>query len=280
MISWVIAMTVILQGTAQFPKAPSAPTGNTVAATVNGKDITVGDVQQLLWDWKAAPVVDELIWVVMIEDAAKKAGVIAGEKEVSDMVDSVLGQVKKRLPAGRTIEEDLHNNGSSMHRLTLEARMQVLVKNMALKDFKPAELRRVSRIVIKPKTLDLIGKTDAKKRSDELNEKLKRREDWNALVLTYSDDTQTKATNGSIGWVQPSDLRDTVRPAVLALKAGETTSTIEQDGEYIVFKVDALGPPTGSELERVQSQIVARNIQNLYQEIEKNAKVERKIFKK
>ena len=232
MVSWLIATSIIFQGGAAVPKAPEAPAGNAIVATVNGKNITVGEIQQLLWDWNAAPIVDEVIWMVMIEDAAKKEGVAANDKEVGEMLDSVLGQVKKRLPAGRTIEEDLHNNGSSMHRLTLEARMQVLVKKMALKDFKPAELRRVSRIVIKAKTADSIGKADAKKRADEVSEKVKKHEDWNALVQTYSDDAQTKAMNGSLGWLQPTDLRDNVRPVVLSLKAGESTPATRLNPGY------------------------------------------------
>ncbi len=86
--------------------------------------------------------------------------------------------------------------------------------------------------------------------------------------------------SSGIGWMQPSDLRENVRSAVLALKAGETTSGLEQDGDFVIFKVEALGPPVGPELERVQSQVIARNMQNIYQDIEKNAKVERKLFKK
>lgn len=277
MLPVCIAAACIVQGAQAFPlpdKILSAPDAKTVVARVNGKEITAGDVQKLLWDWDSYAITQELMVAALVEDAAAKAGVSTTKEEVEKIVADNLEAAKRDMEPGRTIEDHIRMSGMPMSRLLLRARIEALVMNIAMRDFHPEELRRISRLLIVPTTLDEAGQADAKKRIAEAEAKLKKGESWQVVVRSMSNDVQSRENDGLVGWVVPGVQAENVKNALLKAKPGEITEVIENGGTYAIFRIEASGAPTPEDLQKIKDQYLGTAMTRVYQEIQQKAVME------
>lgn len=262
-----IMLAVSLQSALQIPmeKIRLAPAANTVVGRVNGKPVTAAVVQKVLWDWTAKDVTQEILTAFCIDQAAEKAGITLSAQDVQKYVNDTLAKNRQTLPPD-----------ASESRILLRARMQLILETIAIKDFKPENARKIRRIVFVPSAPDEKSKAEAKKLADEAAAALKAGEPWAAVVQKYSKDNQTKAADGLVGWIFPSDLPENMKLVLDAAKPNDITPVLDsgQNGALYIYKIEAMGPPSGEELEKLRQSYLSRSIGPIYQSIVNNSKIE------
>ncbi|MBA3726204.1 MAG: peptidylprolyl isomerase [Armatimonadetes bacterium] len=282
MTSLLIA-AVIAQGAQAVLSLPKdlvkGPADSTVVAVVNGKNITAAQAQAVLWDWYAYDATEDLIVAVMVDDAAKKAGVTASPEEIANRLTGLIDEAKKSLPPGSDLDSELRKMAMSRSRLALRSRIEVLVKKIAALQFKPEDSRKLAWIYFAPRSAGEAGKAEAKSRADTATDRLKKGEEWGAVVQSASDHQTSKPTGGLLGWIQVSELPSEVKSSLTGLKQGGTTGVIESSGTYAIYRVESDTPPL-AELARLKEQFLSRNLGKVYDQIRKEAKVENRLGKK
>jgi parvulin-like peptidyl-prolyl isomerase len=268
----------ILQGTQAAIATPKElqkpPAQTTVVAVVNGKNITAGQVQEYLYDWYAFDATEDLMIAVMVDDAAKGEGVSATAAEVQDYLGTLMEDAKKSMPGVTDVDSELRRRSMPKSRLALRSRIEVLVRKIAEKGFKPAEQRKISWIYFGPRSAGDAGKAEAKSRADAAAARLAKGESWDAVVLA-SDHADTKNSKGLLGWIQTDELPAEVKLPIEKLSAGGVTGVIESAGTYAIYRVEAVGA-TGDEAKAAKESYLERNVGKVFQKIRTDSKVEHK----
>lgn len=90
------------------------------------------------------------------------------------------------------------------------------------------------------------AKNDAKKKAEEVIEKLNNGENWSDLVKEYSDDDNTKDDDGNLPSFTNGDYVDSFFDATVALNDGEyTKEPVETTyGYHIIYRVSATDKPS------------------------------------
>ncbi len=89
-------------------------------------------------------------------------------------------------------------------------------------------------------------KNEAKKKAEEVIEKLKNGEDFDTLVKEYSDDEGTKENGGDLGYFNTGDMVEAFEKAAYALDVNEyTTEPVETEyGYHIIMKIGQKDKPS------------------------------------
>lgn len=254
------------------------PRPEEIVATVNGRTITASEVEKLLWDWGGYPYVQQVIGMTMIEEEAKKLGVVVNDDEIRDEVEKRLSPYRASVPEGRTFEQHLRSMGQPYSFVWVQVRQEMLVDRIAMKDFDPGALRKISHIVIKPKDFSEQAREDAKTRAKEVIAWAKGGETWATLVDKYSEDVATKPLNGNLGWVAPEDLTQAMKEAVMAAKSGEVLGPFESAMGIVVILVENAGPPPANELEAAKNIFLQRSRDRLQQRLRNEYRYENKLM--
>lgn len=85
----------------------------------------------------------------------------------------------------------------------------------------------------------------AKKKAQEIIDKLKKGEDFSKLAKKYSDDSSNANKGGDLGWVSTGDMVKEFDAAAFALKKGKyTTSPVKTTyGYHVIYKTDEKAKP-------------------------------------
>lgn len=272
-LSAAIQITQITFSIPQGKMLPIPEPEKTIAK-VNGKEIRAKEVEKFLWDWFGNQTLQILIGAAMMEEAAKEAGVTVEHEEVVAQVEQQIGHLRARVPPGKTLEDQLRLQGTSYTRYYIQARTELLGRKIVLKSFNPDDLRQLSQILIRPKGKEDKDKEEAKLRAQQAYNQIKGGESWQNAVMTFTDDPTTKANAGRLGWVSIAELPEEAREQVRQLKQGEICGPFDTQYGFVIFRIDAIGPPTGSELEVAKNRFISRRLMQLYREINEKAKVE------
>lgn len=261
-------------GTVVSAAAPAPVLLDTVAAAVNNRIITVGDVieamgsdrQRLLRTYRGeelsrrlneafATARDDLIARALVLQAFEKDGAQipdwAVEREIQDTVRDRFNNSRARL------EQALRNDGLTLddmrrhvrERLTFQAMRSAKVnQNIRVSasdvrnhyDSNPQAYALPSEVHLR--VLVLSG--DGPKPSDDRREKafaLRKRmtdgEDFGTLAREFSDDDR-KDSGGDWGWLDPSKLRGELSDAIAELKPGGISDVVEVGGDCYIVKLE------------------------------------------
>ena len=268
----------ILQGAQAAIAAPKElqrpPAQATVVAVVNGKNITAGQVQEYLYDWYAYDATEDLMIAVMVDDAAKKESVSATDAEVQEYLGTLISDAKKSMPGVADVDSELRRRSMPRSRLALRSRIEVLVRKIAEKGFKPAEQRKISWIYFGPRSAGEAGKTEAKSRADAAAARLTKGESWDTVALA-SDHADSKGSKGLLGWIQMDELPAEVKSPLEKLSPGGVSGVIESTGTYAIYRVEAVGA-TGDEAKAAKDSYLERNVGKAFQKIRTDSKIEHK----
>lgn len=268
-----LTLNGILPG-AQMQRVPGA---DEVVATLNGKPILASEVNKVLWDWVGYPMTQQVIGMMMVEEAAKDAGVSVSDEEVRKAVDEQLTQYKANIPEGRTFEQHLRAMGIPYSQVWVQVRQSMLFERIAMKDFKPEALRKLAHIVIKPKDFSDRARQDAMNKANEIIAWAKGGETWASLVEQHSEDIATKPLNGSLGWVGPHVLPEDIMAAAASAQTGAIIGPFVTSDGIVVIKVENAGPPPENELEAAKNAYLQRAQMLLQQKLRDEYKHENKL---
>jgi parvulin-like peptidyl-prolyl isomerase len=275
------------------PKATVAP--ETVVAKVDGKDVTAAEIQQALvtmppqfmqlFNQNPKAAVQQLFLMRYLADEGEKLKLA----EQSPLKEQLQMQRANAVAGARLNYESDH------YQVPQEAINDYYQRNQA--KYQQARIKVIS-IAFKPTlagsgttpgagagSLDDVAKqalaaahsaeqrseAEARKRADEVVQKLKAGEDFAKLVAEYSDDTTSQAVGGDFPSVKySSSYPDEVKKAVFALNPGQVTDPLRQVSAFYVIRVeDKSTQPVSEVLDPISQEIRRVHVTEWFQNLTK-----------
>lgn len=120
----------------------------------------------------------------------------------------------------------------------------------------PRQIRLAEIFVAAPKGGDKAAADQARTRIDALQKKVKSGADFAATAKAESDEKESAARGGEIGWIAEASLQPEIRKRLGAYPKDFVSDTIQlEDGWYVVKVLEVKEPRTAT-LEEVRGQIV------------------------
>ncbi len=253
------------------PKAAAAPAG--VMATVNGEKITKEDLAKTAFDWDASMVLERMIMYKIMDQEAKKAGVVVAQKDV----DAKFAELKKNLPPGQDFKELLKRNGMTPASASAYMKMNLQVEKIIRKGIKvnPNDLtgyNKSEHILIRvastadPKDKEK-NEADAKAKIEKIAAEIKGGLSFEEAAKKYSEDPMSKDKGGDLGFRGPGELMPEFETAAKALKAGQVSDPVKTSYGYHLIKLIANGKDaTGEDRKKLEDQLVSKQMGEKWQE--------------
>ncbi|MGC9004179.1 MAG: peptidylprolyl isomerase [bacterium] len=256
-----------------------------VVATVDGVKISKEEFLDKLKKWAGETVLMGMIDDILVEKEAKKEGISVSDEEVKMRVD-----IFRRLnvPPGVDFTQDLLNNGTTLARITDTFRTGLLLEKIIAKrekitvtedeikeEFKKVSKERKVRMIIVKSEEDAIA----------LQEKFNEGSfSFAELVEKYSQDPESKAKGGDIGWIRRGMLPPYFEDVIFKLKIGKVSDPIWTRYGFYFFMVEEeregkLTPELKAELQQsILSAKVGLKRFQLLDELRSKAKIEIEKF--
>jgi len=97
--------------------------------------------------------------------------------------------------------------------------------------------------------------TQARAKAETLLASLQQGADFASLARESSDDLETRAKGGELGWVELFQLPPTLAHTVFGMKAGETSQLLETPRGYFIYQTEELSEAHPKPLQEVQQKI-------------------------
>ena len=216
-------------------------------------------------------VVEQLINNEILLERAKKQNLEASDGEVEDKFTELKSpyteeEFQKKLKDGGMavddLKRDLRRQLSIQKLLNREVAAKITITDQDVTDFynsnrnqfNVAEAQyRISQIVITPrkdpqvrnrKNDDATNDAEAQRKAKMLQDKLNSGADFSQLAMDYSEDPNTAATGGDLGYIPESSLNapqtdPMLKKAVLGLKPGQVSPPIQLHDSIRILKLVA-----------------------------------------
>lgn len=274
---------------------------NTVLVTVNGENITEGQLQPLikpiiegrsapgqniseaLIDQMKSQALDNLITEALVQKSLAANKIVVTDQDVENYIQKMLAStdppmtlddLKNRIKqAGRTYEQWKEMAGFDkriqMERL-LEANYPEQMKvteeeaqkyyNDNLKFFQRPEQVRASHILIMvdkkdPNKVEQ-NKADAKKKAQEILDKIKGGADFAQMATEFSDDKASAKRGGDLSYFEKRTMVPEFANAAFSLKVGEVSDLVETTYGFHIIKVYDHRDATTVPYEKVKASII------------------------
>ncbi len=274
--STVIALAILL-GSVALSGCNSKPT----AARVNGTAIDLSEVQQQMdaikkqqpsafegtegvkveADYKGK-ILESLIQLELVKQAASDLGVKVADKEVNDY----MAQLQTQYGGKKGLDEAMKQSGvtadqlkkSIANRLLRDAVIKKVYKGGAITDAEIATYYKKNLATfgsgpqVRAEHILLLEKDQALGR--QLLTKVKNGGDFAALAKKYSTDQGTKVKGGDLGWASPTTYVPEFAKAVGEMKVGQARLVHSQFGWHVV-KLLGTAPAKVKPLSEVKEQV-------------------------
>jgi parvulin-like peptidyl-prolyl isomerase len=219
---------------------------DTVVVTINGKKFTAQEIQKIVagvppaaqraYQSNPKQFLREHAWYQHLEALANKQG-LAEQSPYKEIL------AFQRMT---TLVQAAHNQALSDVQVSAEEQKAWYDKN-------PDRYREVkAKMIYIPFSASVVGAASsdkvldeaaAKAKAEAILAKAKAGADFVTLVKENSEDSGSVAQNGDIGAVRSTTTHvpETMRTAVLNLKAGELSSPIRHENGYYIFRADSAG---------------------------------------
>ena len=231
---------------AQTPAPPPEPAPDTVIATVDGKNLTYGELHS---------------YISTLSQAQGRAAL--------DNLENTIRQYAMMTRLSKLGEEQKLDQKQPYIDILRAGRMQVMAQaaiseqyaqtlvlpNEQEQYYKDHKSDKYSKLKVKtiyvafasdPKAAAASNKkyrseAEAHDLATSIASKIRAGGDFSALVKQYSEDEQSKKADGDWGTVSSSDnLPDDFKRAVLGLKLGQITDPMRRSGGFYIFKADSM----------------------------------------
>lgn len=260
-----------------------------VVATVDGADITKGELLRALWYWTAPQMLGELINQKMIIQAAKKEGVTMTEEELKEKRDEAI----KRMGVA-SLEDLLRQFKVTKDRFASSIKTSALAektvrKSVKVTDAEYAEYIKARHILIKfpeDETDQEKKEAAAKTKIDEISAKLADGGDFAKLADEYSEDPGNVKDGvkqgGDLGWFTKGRMVSEFESAAFVLPVGKVSEPVKTFYGFHLIRVDAIGKDASpTEKEELKEMILERQVpmemQKWFGELQSKSKVDNKL---
>lgn len=214
-------------------------------------------------------VVEQLINNEILLERAKKLNLEASDGEVEDKFTEIKSpfteeefqrQLKSRSMSVDDLKRDLRRQLSIQKLLNREVAAKITITDQDVTDFYNGNLNqfnvaepqyRISQIVITPrkepqirnrKNDDATNEAEAIRKSKMIVDKLNSGADFAQVAMDYSEDMNTSANGGDLGYIPESSLNQSdpnLKKTVLGLKPGQVSSPIVLKDSIRILKLVA-----------------------------------------
>lgn len=251
---------------AQAPAAdPASFTPDTVVAKIDGKPLTAGEIQRILdagspvflQSFQRNPI-EALQAVFVLRHLAEEAEKLKLDQEPKwkDQIDAAKEQVLATAMVTRerntfNFTPDDVDNYYQKNKNRFE---QVRIKLIKI-GFKPGaqpsgtsieDLERAAKeALLAAHSAATRPEADAKKIADDLVKRARAGADFSKLVADFSEDQETKASGGDVGFIKPSGAYpEDLKKAAFALKVGDVSEPVRiQVGFYVLRAEERTATP-------------------------------------
>lgn len=233
-----------------------------VAATVNGEDVTVGQVEALMdtgdntvsKDDFAQFLSFQIQWMIVDAAAMEQYGVSSTDDEITAEADRIYNQLATD---GQSREDFLSSNGITeefLRNIAKQGLLQNQISDMLVQDMplpSPQEIADQRAAAISSLTSACVSHilvaTEAE--AQDVMTRLDNGEDFATLAEELSTDTASAANGGALGCASPDTFVESFRDAVLAAPVGEVYDQIVQSNfGYHVILVTQRDEPAEADL--------------------------------
>ena len=233
----------------------------TVMATVNGKNITAGDITIRLWGENGTKALNEIIIERVLLDEAAKLKITVPDETVNAFYRQSLG--------GRSEEEankELARIGWSDKDIKQRIKNQIIINeaiirlgniNITDEDIKNAYDGAKEQFVTKETySISQIAVATKAEAENILDSLLKdRNSDFAAVSAEKSSDARLRASKGLIGNIARGQISKELEDEIFALRPGQISKIMQVGTIYSIFKVNSINPSRQLSLEEVQGNI-------------------------
>lgn len=256
----------------------------TVMATVNGKNITAGDITMRLWGENGIKKLNELIAERLLLDEAEKLKITVPDETVNAIYRQYLG--------GRSEENEnreLAKIGWSGKDIKQNIKNQILINETIVKlgninitdeDVKKAyEASKATLVTNESFNVSQIAVATKEEAENILDRLLKdRNSDFAAVSAEKSYDDRLRAARGLIGNIYRGQVSKEVEDEIFALRPGQISKIMQVGTIYSIFKVNSINPSRQLSLDEVQGNI--RNALRTQKINEKKIEIMQELIKK
>ena len=218
-----------------------------VAATVNGTEITVSDVESLVLDEEAsaAEFVQFLgamiTWEAVEQAASEQFAIQVTDEQVNEMTDELVAQAGPNVALDEFLES-VNSTEEGIEQVARSVVVQEAVAEEISADIEPvsdeevaAELEEFPADWTQVCVSHILVETQDE--ADDIKTQLDEGADFAALATEFSLDTGSAANGGDLGCQPPSGSPEPFRDAVLEEPIGEVTDPVQTELGYHVILV-------------------------------------------
>lgn len=247
-----------------------------VAATVKGREISLGDLLRVLKAEGSLQFLGQAVSAILIDEGAKDLGLEATDEELQDAAD---GFRRKR---GLHSAADTHA-WLAANKLTVEELESRLARAIcrdklmkAVAEGKEEKFFVENRLAFDTARLSQIVVADEGIAEELLSRIAEEDEDFEALAERHSIDQGTRQAGGYVGEVSRKGLSPAVEAAVFGASAGEVVGPVKTDMGYHVIRIEAIRE--GRLDEKTRSEIADRLFSDWLEAQERSARVEVRLL--
>lgn len=224
------------------PAAPQQEVGrDTVVATVNGTDITLGEVmlsiQQLPAQYQQLP--PDVLFGGMVDQIVQQELLAQTVTEEPGILPLALANQRRSILANAAVAELLSG-------AVTEEALQAAYDE-AYGDAEPATEWNASHILV-----------ETEEEAQAVIERLEAGEDFAAIAKEVSTDTGSGAQGGELGWFGPGMMVPEFEEGVAALEPGQVSEPVQSQFGFHVIRLDETRPLEPPALEAVRPELEAQ----------------------
>jgi parvulin-like peptidyl-prolyl isomerase len=238
---------------------------NAVAATVNGEDITVGDIEALIDTGEQSTIPKETFaqflgfdiqWRIVSDAAEDEFEIVVADEDVPAEADAIFEEAAQ----GMTREEFLETNGVTEEFLLQVARQQLLddqVREVFAAEVEPPSQQDVDDVIAEAEALycssHILVATEAE--AEDVVARLEAGEDFALLAAELSTDTGSGAQGGDLGCSPPDAFVEEFADALATAEIDVPTDPVETEfGFHVILLREDEVPTEEQVLEALTAQ--------------------------
>lgn len=255
---------------------PAPPAPDTPVLRVNGQPILARELQGFLWDWRGSEVMEDIITWRMLLDEANKRKITLSAEVVERELEAQIARARGQYPPGTNVEAQLRLQGFPKSRLYIRIQSEMLLDQIVMGEFDPAQFVEVSTIIFVPKSEQASDLAAAIQEAQKAYEALQNGEAWDAVLRRTVQDPAALQSNGRLGWRERSAFPASVREELLRLGPGGITKPAQTANGIQIFRLEQTGAAArGASLEELRTIFRTSGRQTVLDRLRRDTTVER-----
>lgn len=240
--------------------APKGPAESDIMVSVNGTPVRRKQVSDRAWELSATAALNELVDDILIEQAAKGAGVKADAAEV----EVRLARVRSQFPDEATFKTRLEQQGTTLEAFKAQLQKETLREALVVKA-KAIQVTDAEVRAFFEENKARLGTPEAvrlrhilvasEKEAGDFLVAVKVGADFSNLASQVSLDRTTKDKGGDLGYLAKGMLLPEIEKAAWSLKPGEVGGPVKSPQGYHLLRVDEVRPAKDSEFAEISERI-------------------------